>query len=135
MANAGDSYAIVLRATHLGWGTFRHTNTRPRIIGEGYLPIPVRYSRRFHIYNSNATGGADILGQNIFHCTSADGLLNVDFKAQGCIREGDPFAKQFSVNNDLRALGTWYRQINAQIGDRIRVTWTSSTNLVVEHID
>lgn len=134
MANTGDSYIVELKAAHLGWGTHRRTNTRERVEGECYLPIPVRYARRFNLYNSNATDGQDILGQNIFHCTSADGFFEEDFKAQGCSTEGSIYAKQFSVNNDLQALCAWYDHINAQVGDFIQIVWTSPTDIVIERI-
>ena len=134
MANTGDSYVVTLSEAHLGWGTHRYTNTRPRIEGERYLPIPRRDAQRLNIVNSNATGGRDVFGQNLFHCTSADGFFNAVFKAQGCVREGDIYAKQFSVNNDLQALNAWYDHINAHVGDCIRVTWTSPTDIVIERI-
>ena len=134
MANTGDSYVVSLKASHLGWGTHRYTDTRPAIPGESYLPIPIKYARNYNIVNSNGTNGQDVLGQNIFHCTSADGFFNATLKAQGCSHKGDIYAKQFSVNNNLRALGTWYNHINAQIGDQIQVTWTSPTDIVLERI-
>lgn len=134
MANVGDSYTVVLRASHLGWGTHRYTDTRPPIVGETYLPIPIRNARNYGIVNSNATNGQDVLGQNIYHCTSADGYFDAMFKAQGCSTEGSIYAKQFSVNNDLQALSAWYNHINAQIGDRIRVVWTSPTDIVIDRI-
>jgi len=134
MANAGDTYTVELKASHLGWGTHRYTNTRPRIEGERYLPILRRDAIRLNIVNSNATGGRDVLGQNIFNCCSGDGFFRAVFKAQGCVREGDIYAKQFSVDNDLQALRTWYDHIGADVGTLVRVTWTSPTDIVIERI-
>lgn len=134
MANTGDTYTIVLKRAHLSWGTHRYTHTRDRIYGEGYIPIPTLYAQRYNIVNSNATGGNDILGQNIFNCTSADGFFTGQLKAQGNNAAGGNYAKQFSANDDLKALGSWFQYINAQINDRIRVTWTSPTNIVIEKI-
>ena len=34
----------------------------------------------------------DILGQNIIHCTSYDGFLDADMKAQGAVGEGEIYA-------------------------------------------
>ena len=134
MANAGDTYTVELKASHLGWGTRRYTHTRTRIEGERYLPIPRNVATSFQIYNSNATGGKDVLGQNIFNCVSNDGLFTAVFKAQGNSKKGDVFAKQFSVNKNLRALKVWYDHIAADVGTQVRVTWTSPTDIVIERI-
>lgn len=134
MANAGNTFTITLKRAHLNWGTHRYTNTRGVVYGEGYIPIPRRYATRFNIVNSNATGGIDVLGQNIFKCTSVDGIFTGYLKAQGNSKAGDIFAKQFSANDDLKALGSWFAYINAQVGDRIIVTWTSSTDMTIEKI-
>lgn len=134
MANTGDSYVIELKESHLAWGTYRNTLSRTPRRGEAYLPIPIRYARRYSIYNSNGTHGADIVGENIFHCISADGFLDADFKAQGSSDEGVIYAKQFSVHNDLTALGNWYRQVGARPGDEVRVVWLSPTEIEIELI-
>ncbi len=132
MANAGDNYTVELKEAHLGWGTYRHTNSRPLIPEECYLPIPRNEAVRLSLLNSNGTSGMDILGKNIFHCTSVDGLFDAMLKAQGCSQGKDPYAKQFSVDNDLRALNTWYDHVGAKPGDKVRVTWNSPTELVIE---
>lgn len=134
MAKRGDSYVVTLKRAHLEWGTHRYTHTRDRIYGEGYLPIPASRARAFEIYNSNSIGGRDELGVNIFNCQSADGFLNCILKAQGCSTAGSIYAKQFSVADDLRALGDWYEYIGAVVGDRVRVTWISDTDIVLEKI-
>lgn len=134
MAKTGDSYVVTLKKAHLEWGTHRYTHTRGRIYGEGYLPIPARRARAYEIYNSNNTGGYDVLGVNIFNCQSRDGFLNCEMKAQGCSTAGSVYAKQFSVDDDLRALGDWYAHIGAVEGDRVRVTWMSATDIVLEKI-
>ena len=57
------------------------------------------------------------------------------FRSEGCSTAGDPYAKQFAGDKDLlMALGYWYAQINAQVGDLIRVTFTSPTDVVLEKI-
>lgn len=134
MANTGNTFTITLKQAHLNWGTHRYTNTRGIVYGEGYIPIPRSYAKRFNIVNSNATGGNDILGQNIFNCKSADDYFSGTLKAQGDTKAGDIFAKQFSANDDLKALGTWFAHINAQVNDRIKVTWTSPTDITIEKI-
>ena len=134
MATAGNTYTITLKKAHLEWGTHRYTGTRAQIYGEGYLPIPKARATAFGVYNSNQTGGTDVLGVNIFNCTSVDGLFRGQLKAQGNTEKGDVYAKQFSANNDLQALGSWYNSIGAQIGDKVKVTWTSATDLIIEKI-
>ena len=134
MANTGNTFTITLKQAHLNWGTHRYTNSRGVVYGEGYIPIPTLYAQRYNIVNSNATGGRDVLGQNIFNCISADGFFTGQLKAQGNNAAGDIFAKQFSANNDLKALGTWFAHINAQVNDTIKVTWTSPTDIEIEKI-
>lgn len=134
MANAGNTFTITLKQAHLNWGTHRYTNTRGVVYGEGYIPIPTIYAQRYNIVNSNATGGSDILGQNIFNCTSVDGFFTGQLKAQGNNAAGGNYAKQFSANDNLKALGSWFKHINAQVNDRIRVTWVSPTDITIEKI-
>ena len=134
MASTGDSYIIILRPSHLAWGTHRYTNTREHIYGEGYIPIPKEKAMCFNVLNSNGTGGTDILGKNIFNCTSADGLFQGILKAQGNSEANNIYAKQFSVNGDLKALGKWFRQVGASTGDRIKVTWTSPYDIEIEKL-
>ena len=132
MANAGDYYIVSLSEAHLGWGTHRYTNSRSPIEGERYLPIPRSEAMRLYILNSNGTGGQDVPGENIFYCTSRDGFFSAVFKAQGCSQAGDIFAKQFSVDKDLKALKSWYDHVDAAPGDKVIVTWTSRTNIVID---
>lgn len=132
MANPGDCYIVELKEAHLGWGTYRHTASRPPIQGECYLPIPRNIAMSFNILNSNGTHGIDIPGKNIFYCNSKDGSFSAVFKAQGCSQEGDQYAKQFSVDNNLKALKAWYDSVSATVGDHVRVTWTTPTNIIIE---
>ena len=134
MPKAGDSYIVTLRENHLAWGTYRYTDSRTPRRGEAYLPIPMPDAHRFNIYNSNFTGGRDVLGENIFRCTSHDGFLNTEMKAQGSVREGNVYAKQFSVKGDLTAIGAWYRHVNAQPGDQIEVRWISDVEMTIRLI-
>lgn len=129
MANTGDSFIVNLTASQLGWGTERYTFTRDIRYGEGYLSIPRKTAIELSLFNSNHTHGNDVLGQNIFNCTSADGFLNCQLKSQGCSSAGDEFAKQFAGNNDLRALGAWYANIHANVGDQVEVYFTSPTDI------
>lgn len=132
MAKAGDNFMVELTKAQLEWGTYRFTGSRGTRYGEGYLKIPLKYARLYHLYNNNHTNNQDILGENIFHALSKDGLFDGFLRSQGCTNAGDPFAKQFAGNKDLTALGDWYSQINAQEGDLIRVTFISFKDIIME---
>lgn len=133
MANRGDYYIVELERAHLEWGTHRYTDTRDIIYGEGYIQIPARKAYDFNIYNSNGTGGNDVWGENLFRCTSRDGLFEGVLRAQGN-QSDDRYAKQFSEDGNLKGIGRWYQRIGARVGDRIQVTWTSSTDIIIEKL-
>ena len=79
MANAGDTFTVELNQAQLEWGTFRFTGSRGLRYGEGYLKIPKPVALNLQLFDGNHTSGYDILGENIFHATSADGLFTVHF--------------------------------------------------------
>lgn len=134
MAMAGDTYMVTIKEAHLRWGTHRHTNSRGLVYGEGYIKIPLQYAKSFNIFNHNHSN-ADILGINIFNCSSRDGFFNnITIKAAGSSTAGDIYAKQLQGNGSLQVIGNWYRHVNAQVGDIVKVTWTSSTDLIIEKI-
>lgn len=133
MAVAGDTYTIQLGPSHLGWGNHRYTDTKDIIYGEGYIPLPIPTARELNIFNSNnSTIG---LGYNLFHASSSDRFLNnVPLLAQGSKAAGDIYAKQFSVQGNLRIIGEWYASQNATTNNSVRVTWRSSTEIFLEII-
>jgi hypothetical protein len=134
MAVAGNSYDIPLIQAYLDSGVQRHTNSRGIVYGEGYIHIPAHFARSFDLYNSSVNPNrADVLGVNIFNCTSADGSFRGMLKAGGSSKKGDAHAKQFTGSGDLKALGAWYAHVNAQAGDHVEVTWTSPTDIVIRH--
>ena len=67
MPRSGDSYSVVLKQTHLNWGTYRHTATRPEIPGEAYVPIPKQYALSY-----------DIQLGDLYQAVFADGFPNSD---------------------------------------------------------
>ncbi|WP_161978629.1 hypothetical protein [Streptococcus sp. S784/96/1] len=131
MPSQGDQFIITLSSTHIGWGTYRYTNSRPLITGECYIPIPSQYAHQFKIYNSNHTQGQDILGQNIFNAQSADGYFRGIVKTSGNNRAGDPYAKNLSGQGDLKAFNDWFNQMHVTVGTRIRVEWISTTDILL----
>lgn len=131
MANAGDSFVISLLEPHLAWGSYRHTNSRGIVYGEGYIPIRAEDAYRLNLRNQNGTNNVDVFGENLFYCVSADGYFRGVLRAQG--NQADArFAKQFAGYKDLKALGDWFHHVNASVGDRVRVTWENSTDIVIE---
>lgn len=134
MAKAGDNFIVELSQSHVAWGTYRFTNSREPISGEGYIPIPLNDARRLRLFNSNGTNHVDIWGENIFECESVDGFFRGVLRAQGSRNAGDIYAKQFAGDGDLKALGNWYTQIGAKPGDRIRVYWISKVKIEIEKL-
>lgn len=133
MARAGDFYIVILEKAHLEWGTHRYTNSRGTVYGEGYIQIPADIAYSLNLLNYNGTGYTDILGENLFYCTSADGLFEGVLRAQGN-QSDNRFAKQFSGDKNLKSVGSWYQSIAANIGDRVKVTWTSPTDMIIEKL-
>jgi hypothetical protein len=130
MPIAGDTFITTLKRPHLEWGSYRHTGSRGIIYGEGYLQIPRSEATRIGIYNSNYPGAITTV-----NCNSVDGFLtNVILKASGSSTAGDIYAKQFQGSGNLQLIGDWFNHVNAQIGDRVRVTWTSPTDIEIEKI-
>ena len=134
MARAGDSFIVKLSQSHVAWGTYRFTNSREPISGEGYIPIPLRDARRLDLLNSNGTNDADVWGENLFECESVDGYFHGILRAQGSRSAGDIYAKQFAGDGDLKALGRWYAQVGARTRDRIRVYWISKVKIEIEKL-
>lgn len=130
MPNIGDNYEVEILQAHIEWGMHRHTNTRNRIQGEGYIKIPAPIARRFNIFNNvHPTESA------IYTCSSEDGYLNnVQLLASGVNSGGPYYAKQFQGHGALTLIGGWYNHVNAQPGDTVRVIFTGSNSMVIEHI-
>lgn len=130
MPVAGASFITTLKKAHLNWGTLRYNGTRGMMYGEGYLQIPRSVAKRIGIYNSNHPGGA-----YLYNCNSKDGYLtNVTLMASGSSQAGDIYAKQFQGSGNLRLIGSWFSHVQATVGDRVRVTWTSPTDIVIEKL-
>lgn len=129
MPKAGDFFITTLKKAHLEWGTHRHTSSRGIIYGEGYIQISRDVAKSIGIYNSNKGG------VHTFNCNSTDGFLsNVTLKASGSMTAGDVYAKQFQGSGNLRLIGDWFHHVNARIGDRVKVTWKSPTDIEIEKL-
>lgn len=130
MPNAGDTFIVEIKEPHIGWGTERHTNTRTIRHGEGYIKIPRAEAVRFSIYNCNRQN-ANILYDVV--CLNGN-QINGRLLAQGSEDSNDVYAKQFSVQGDLRQVGQWYASVHAVPGGRVRITFTSETSLELEYL-
>ena len=126
MPKTGDYFITTLKRAHLEWGSYRHTDSREIVYGEGYLQIPRSIAINLKIYNNNSSANAT------YAAYSNDGFLNkADLLAAGSMVAGDEYAKQFQGSGNLKLLGSWYQHINAQIGDKIKVEFLSPTEILL----
>ncbi|HFI0025760.1 TPA: hypothetical protein ACGOVU_001349 [Streptococcus suis] len=130
MPNRGDQFTVKLGSTNIGWGTYRHTNSRPQITGECYIPIPSSQAHQYGIYNSNHTQGRDILGVNIFNAQSADGYFNGIVKTSGSSQAGNIYAKNLSGQGNLKAFNDWFNHMGVTVGTSIIIEWISPTEIL-----
>ena len=130
MPKKDDEFTVALGKTHLGWGTHRYTSTREVIYEEGYLPIPKKVAMDLEIYMSNKKDA------NIIYNFSTDDnfYTNEKLKASGCSTKGDIYAKNLAGNGDLKLLGKWFTFINAKVGDEIKISFTSPTDILLSKI-
>ena len=129
MPKAGYTFVVTLKPSHLGWGIHRHTNTRDLIYGEGYIKIPRKYAESFNIFNDNHP-----TANPRYYCTAVNGCYSGVLLAQGCSKAGDIYAKQFAEEGNLKGIGNWYKNVGAQEGGKIKVTFTSSDSLEIEYL-
>ena len=121
MAVAGDHYSVILKKSHIDWGGYRHTDTRPKIAGEAYVPIPRDHAQFLQIYKGD-----------LFTAVFADGFPSFQARAAGNSAAGDVFAKQFQGDGDLKAFGRWYTSCGAEVGDRVKVKFLSPDTVQFE---
>ena len=128
----GDNYTLTVKETYIDWGDNpRNTNSREKIPGEVYLPIPADKARLFNIYNSSKSGA--ITDYNV---STADGFaINGKLKAQGTNSGGTgEYAKNLSGAGNLKLLGPWVTHMNIKVNDKIKIEWTSSTDILLTKI-
>ncbi len=130
MPNCGDNYTFVVKNTHINWGEVRETESREKIAGEVYLPIPAEKARLFNVYNSSQVGA------NIEYTVTTDGfVIDGKLKAQGTNSGGTgEYAKNLSGSGNLKLLGPWVMHKSIKTGDSIKVEWTSPTNIKLTKI-
>lgn len=121
MPSPGNQYRVFLKQSHIDWGRHRYTHTRERIEGEGYVPIPKAYAVSYGI----------LLG-SCYTATFSDGFPPFQIRAAGNSSAGDPFAKQFQGDGDLKAFGRWYAHVGAKIDDQVLVTFIDESTVLFE---
>lgn len=131
MPKAGDAYIVKIKEAHIMWGEFhpsRHSHSRREIYGEGYIQIPADIAYDYGIFNKNNPYRTNF----IYDCRSYDGYYSGRLLAQG--NQYDPiYAKQFSQEGNLKAIGDWYDYVGATSGDFVKVVFTSPSSMVIEH--
>lgn len=110
-------------------GTYRHTDTQEPIYGEDYIKIPRYDAKRFGIFNDNRPNA-----NPRYHCVAVNGCYSGTLFVQGCSSAGAVYAKQFAEEGNLKGIGNGYRSVGAQAGGEVRVSFTSSNSLEIEHL-
>ena len=87
------------------------------------------YAEQFDIFNDNHP-----TANPRYHCTAVNGTYSGTLLAQGCSSAGDVYAKQFAEEGNLKGIGNWYRSVGAQVGGRVKVSFTSSDSLKIEYL-
>lgn len=128
MPHTGNYFIATLSKTHLGWGTYRRTLSRPRINNEAYIPIPSKDAKAFNITNLHNLK----IQSNVYKFSTSDGFIkNNELKASGSSKRGVMYAKNLHGYKDLKLLGTWFVNIQAKIGDQIKVEFISPTEILL----
>lgn len=121
MPQAGDSYIVTVEEAHIKWGELRYTGTRDIIEGESYVKIPVKYARKYGI-----TRGS------IYNATFTNGTPSIQIKAAGNGTSDGTYAKQFEGigHGACKAFTPWYMACEANVGDKVKVEFTSSRDVM-----
>lgn len=114
-------YEVEILPSHIDWGVYRYTATRPAIPGEGYVKIPKTIATRHNILRGRKFTA-------VF-----DDYPSFPIKACGNANNGEPiFAKQFEGDGDLKAFGRWYHNCNAKVGDIVIVTMLDEDTILFQ---
>ncbi|MDI3540735.1 MAG: hypothetical protein PWP66_273 [Thermosediminibacterales bacterium] len=124
MPKTGDAFTITLKEVHLNWGTKSSKGVRCRSELEVYIPIPIKYARKF-----------DIKQGAVFDAESSDGFYNHGLLAGGSQGDNYQYGKNFESKGDLEKLGEWLKDYcKAEPGDKVEVRWTSPNKVRLTHI-
>lgn len=121
------TFITEIKEAHINWGTYRKTNSRKKIIGESYVHIP-----------SNAALDFNIIRGNQYKAYFSDCEESIDIKAagNGKLVDNVQYAKQFEGigYGACKAFTPWYERNNAEVGDKVKVTFLSKDELLFEII-
>lgn len=123
MANKEDYYIVEVLEAHMNWGTHRNPTHRAPIEGESYVKIPSRYARQF-----------EIIRETQYTAHFANGMSPIKIKASGNgpSENGVQYAKQFEGVGlgACKAFTPWYIKSGIQVGDKIKVKFISSVDIL-----
>lgn len=128
IATARKSFIGEIKPSHIGWGTYRYTDARSSLYGEGYIKIPRDYARAFNIFNDNHP-----TTKPLYHCRAINGFFNETLLAQGCNEAVDWYAKQFVEEGNLKGIRHCYHSVNAQVGGHVEMILTSHNSLTIRY--
>lgn len=123
MPQAGDSYEVFIRPSHLDWGMYRNPTNRDFTPGESYIKIPARYARMYDLQRGT---------QYTAHFANGYPNMLVQAAGNGPYENGIQYSKQFHGvgRGACRALTPWYVACNAAVGDIVRVEFLSPTDVL-----
>lgn len=127
MPNKNDFYEVEIRPSHLKWGEFRNHKNRVIVYGESYVKIPSEIAREFNIIRGS-----------IFRAYFTNSVESFEIKASGNgpIENDVQLAKQFEGvgSGACKAFTPWYKSNDAEVGDIVKVTFLSSSEILFEII-
>lgn len=127
MPTKGDYYIVEVKPSHIDWGTYRNPTNRDPVKGESYVKIPSRYARNF-----------DIKRGTFYTAHFKNGHPSMPIKASGNgpVDDDIQYAKQFEGigNGACKAFTPWYQACGVMVGDKIKVEFTSSTDITFSKI-
>lgn len=121
MPKAGDMYIVEIKHSHIDWGDKpRNPTNREKIEGESYVQIPVNYARMY-----------DIQRGSTYTASFTNNSPSINIKAAGNGTADGKYAKQFEGigHGACKAFTPWYTSCGAQVGDKVKVEFTSPTEV------
>ena len=126
MPKKGDTYIVEVKPSHIAWGVYRKTHTLDRIEGESYVKIPSKYAREYNIKRG------DYYTVHFENGTT----MRIKASGNGPMEQGIQYAKQFEGIGigACKAFTPWYIQNDVVVGDRIKITFLSPEDFLLEKI-
>ena len=121
MPKSGDSYIVTIHPSHVDWGDkSRNPTNRSKIKDETYVAIPVEYARKYDLFRGST-----------YNASFTNGSPSISIKSAGNGTSDGEYGKQFEGIGlgACKAFTPWYTSCGAQVGDRVLVEFTSSTDV------